>query len=108
MDECGSQTCVGDEGDVEVDGGAADFVAVGQFARTEVLGHVDHHVNFLVVEHIDGLRLTFFAGPIYEGIVNAILRQVTACAACGKEFVAMVSQHLGGREHFGFLLAVAR
>ena len=47
IDEGAGQTGVGDERNVEVDGRTAYLVAVTQLARRQVLGDVDHHVDFL-------------------------------------------------------------
>ena len=56
-DEGGGQTAVGDKRDVEVDGRTADLVAVGELVDGEILRNVDHHVDLLLVEHVEGLRL---------------------------------------------------
>ena len=55
-DESGGQTAVGDKRDVEVDGRTADLVAVGELVDGEILRNVDHHVDLLLVEHVEGLR----------------------------------------------------
>ena len=57
VDEGGGQSAVGDKGHVEVDGGAAYLIAVGQLAYGKVLGYVDHEVDFVAVEHVEGLRV---------------------------------------------------
>ena len=57
MDEGRGESVVGEERDVEVDGCTTDLVAVGELARGEVLRDIDHHVDLLVANHVESLRL---------------------------------------------------
>ena len=50
IDEGACQTGIRNQRDVEVDGGAADLVAVGDFGGAQVAGNVDHEVALVAVE----------------------------------------------------------
>ena len=77
VDERFGKASIGEQGDVEVYSGTADLVSVGELTGSEVLGQVHYHVNLLAVEHVKCLRLhAFFAGPVYEGVLNAVLGEV--------------------------------
>lgn len=109
-DEGRGQTTVGDKGHVQVDGGTADLVTVGELVGGEILGDVDHHVNLVAVEHVEGggqclpYSLLGFAGPEDAGVLNAVLGEVSGGASGGEELVAMGSKHTGGVNHLGLLL----
>lgn len=106
VDEGGGKTGVGDEGNVEIDGCTANLVAVGEFTHREVLGHVDYHVDVVAVEQVERLwLLSFLAGPMDEGVGDAVFCQIARCTACGIELIAMFNELLGRTEHVGFLLA---
>ena len=61
----------------------------------------------MVVEHVDSLRMSLFAWPVNEVVLDAVFCQIAACSACCVERVAVSLKHLAGSQHFGFLLAVA-
>ena len=109
-DEGRGQTTVGDKGHVQVDGGTADLVTVGELVGGEILGDVDHHVDLVVVEHVEGgghylpYSLLGFAGPEDAGVLDSVLGEIAGGAAGGKELVAMGSKHAGGIKHLGLLL----
>ena len=74
VDERFGKAGVGEQGDVEVYSGTADLVSVGELTGGEVLGQVHHHVDLLLVEQVECLGLhALFAGPVYEGVLHAIL-----------------------------------
>ena len=51
-DKCSRQTCIGNQGDVEVDGRTADLVTVVHLESAVVLRDIDHEVYFLVLQHL--------------------------------------------------------
>ena len=65
------------------DGSTTDFIAVVQFAGSQVLGNVDHHIYLLLMKHIQCLRLSFFAGPVHAGILHTVLGQELGRATGG-------------------------
>ena len=76
-DEGAGKATVRDERDVEVDGGTAYLVTVGQLTGRKVLRDVDHHVNLMVVEHVEGLRLTVFRRPVDGSVGYAVFRKIS-------------------------------
>ena len=62
-DESTGQTGIGQQWNIQVYGSAADTVAVTQFACSQILRDIHHHVNLLSVQHLQRLRLTCLAGP---------------------------------------------
>ncbi len=54
---------------------AARRLAVTQFACSQILRDIHHHVNLLSVQHLQRLRLTCLAGPIYKSILHTLLRK---------------------------------
>lgn len=109
-DEGRGQTTVGDKGHVQVDGGTANLVTVGELVGGEVLGDVDHHVDLVAVEHVEGggqclpYSLLGFARPEDAGVLDAVLGEVSGGSSGGEELVAMGSKHAGGIKHLGLLL----
>ena len=60
----------------------------------------------MAVEQVERLGLlTFLAGPVDEGVGDAVLCQIAGGAAGGVEVVAVLDELLGGTEHVGFLFA---
>lgn len=82
-DEGAGKATVRDERDIEVDGGAAYLVAIGQLTGRKVLRDVDDHINLMVVEHVDGLRLTVFRRPVDGSVGYAVSRKITGYASGG-------------------------
>lgn len=108
IDECRCQAGVGDEGNVEVDGCTTDFVTIGEFVSGEVLGNVHHHVDFVLMQEVERLRLTtFVGGPMYERVGNAVLVEVARRAVGGIDFVTIGNEFGCRIEHSGFLLGRA-
>ena len=109
-DEGRGQTTVGDEGHVQVDGSTANLVAVGELVGGEVLGDVDHHVDLVAMEQVEGggqclpYSLLGFAGPENAGVLDAVFGEVSGGSSGGEELVAMGSKYAGGIKHLGLLL----
>ena len=103
-DERGGQSRVGDERDVEVDGGAADLVAVAQLALLKRAGDVDHHVDLPLVDELQGVgELALLAGLAHAGRGDAVVLKEFVGAGGGIELVALAVQHHGGFKHVGLL-----
>ena len=56
--ECRRKTTVGDKGNIKVDGGTTYLITVGELTGSEVLRDVHHHIDLMVVEHVESLWLT--------------------------------------------------
>lgn len=96
IDECRSQTGVCQQGNVEVDGRAAHFVAVGKLGRREVLGKVDYEVDFLVVEQLHDLGLALgLGGPVCADGWYAVLVEEPAGAFGGVNGESVVVVGIG-------------
>ena len=77
MDKGRRKSAVGDERDIEVDGCTAYLITVGKFAGGEVLGNIHHHVNLMVMKHVESLWLSLFRRPIHKFVGNAVLCELT-------------------------------
>ena len=96
IDEGSSQAVVGDERHVEVNGCTTDLKADGELAGCEVLGDVDHHVNLLLKDHVESLRLQLLRGPIDMLTSDVVLDEIAIRTARGVELITLVSQLLAG------------
>lgn len=97
------KACVGDEGDIEINGGAAYCIAVVEFERGEVTGDVDDKVYFFAVEEVEGLWRVGFTRPVDEKGRNMVFCQEAVCTGCGKKVVSLMGKKLCGIKERSFL-----
>ena len=83
MDEGGGKAVVGEERDIEVYGGTAYLISVGQLMRGEVFRDIDYHVYLLAAYHVEGLRLGFLRWPIDALAFHSIVYQIAVTAPRG-------------------------
>ena len=107
MDKCTCQTCVGDQRNIQVDGGATDLVTVADLAFGEVLRNVHHHVNLFLVQHIQCLRMSLLVRPVYQCIFNTVFCEEAAGSSGSIQVVTVLLQLAGRIEHACLLLGTS-
>ena len=67
------QAGIRDQGYIIIYGASSDPVIVIKFILAMMLGNVDHKINFLLLDVINGIGLLIFIGPIQNGRIDAVL-----------------------------------
>ena len=79
VDKGRGQACIGNQGDVKINGASPDTVVVGEFMGGEILGYVDYQVNFLGLQILHYIWFLILVRPGQVDGVNPIQLQSDPC-----------------------------
>ena len=106
LDEGGSQTGIGEQRNVVVDGATTDSVTIGQLTLGVILRDVDDEVELVVGNHLHHVRkiLLVLIRPSYGCSLHVVLVEELRCTGCSIDGVTVLHQRLCSIEQRSLLL----